>query len=52
MGEQAATLIPDARLRVFDGAGHGLPMERPAEFTTAVLDFLAVDPARLGNDEV
>jgi pimeloyl-ACP methyl ester carboxylesterase len=40
MGEQAATLIPDARLRVFDGAGHGLPMERPAEFTTAVLDFL------------
>ncbi|HEX5116945.1 MAG TPA: alpha/beta fold hydrolase [Pseudonocardiaceae bacterium] len=40
MGERAAQLIPDARLRVFDGAGHGLPMERPAEFDAAVLDFL------------
>jgi pimeloyl-ACP methyl ester carboxylesterase len=41
MGRQAAELVPDARLRVFDGAGHGLPMERPDEFNAAVLAFLA-----------
>lgn len=40
MGRQAAELIPDARLTVFDGAGHGLPMERPAQFDAAVLEFL------------
>lgn len=33
--------IPGARKEVFRGAGHMLTMERPADFTQLVLDFLA-----------
>jgi len=32
--------LPDARLRQFPGARHGLPLERPQAFNRAVLDFL------------
>jgi len=32
--------IADARLVVIDGAGHMVPMERPAEFAAAVREFL------------
>lgn len=32
--------LPDARLRHFAGARHGLPLERPEAFNQAVLEFL------------
>lgn len=34
-------LLPNGRLRRFAGARHGLPLERPEEFSRAVLEFLA-----------
>jgi pimeloyl-ACP methyl ester carboxylesterase len=43
-GEEAERFVaglPDGRLRRFDGARHGLPLERPGEFNRAVLEFLA-----------
>ena len=48
-GEEARAFVaalPDARLREFAGARHGLPLERPEEFNRALLEFLgpAVDP--------
>lgn len=41
MGEQLATLVPDGRLVVVADAAHYLNLERPSEFDSAVLDFLA-----------
>lgn len=32
--------LPDARLVLFPGTGHGLPLEEPAAFNRAVLEFL------------
>src|SRR5690349_18529121 len=48
-GEEARAFVaalPDARLREFAGARHGLPLERPEEFNRALLEFLgpAADP--------
>lgn len=42
-----ADSIPDCRRAVIPGAGHLAPMERPAEFTAAVLEFLS-QPGVLG----
>jgi pimeloyl-ACP methyl ester carboxylesterase len=39
--EAFAAGIPGARLVVIEGAGHMVPLERPAEFTAAVRQFLA-----------
>jgi pimeloyl-ACP methyl ester carboxylesterase len=39
--EAYAAGIAGARLAVIEGAGHMVPMERPAEFTAAVREFLA-----------
>jgi pimeloyl-ACP methyl ester carboxylesterase len=36
-----ADAIPGARLELFDGVGHLLPWERPAEFTALVEEFFA-----------
>ena len=40
LGQETKRLLPHAELRVFDGAGHSIPIERPAEFNQALLDFL------------
>ena len=37
-----ATAIPGARLVVIPSAGHVPPVERPADTTAAILDFLRV----------
>jgi pimeloyl-ACP methyl ester carboxylesterase len=42
--EVLASLLPDARLQRFDGAGHLLYWEQPKRFVRVVADFLA-DPA-------
>jgi pimeloyl-ACP methyl ester carboxylesterase len=36
-----ANAIPGARLELFEGVGHLLPWERPAEFVALVEEFLA-----------
>ncbi len=41
-------LLPRAALRVVDGAGHAVHLERPRELLGAVEDFLAVIPAQAG----
>jgi pimeloyl-ACP methyl ester carboxylesterase len=41
MGEKTHDLIPGSKLTVFDGAGHGLPQERPLEFSQEVIGFLS-----------
>ena len=44
--EVLASLLPDARLQRFDGAGHLLYWEQPKRFVRAVTDFLTdPDPA-------
>lgn len=40
MGQQTHQLIPNSRLLVFEGCGHGVPSERPEEFNKAVMEFL------------
>lgn len=40
LGRETAQRLPHAEMKVFDGVGHGLPIERPEEFNQAVLDFL------------
>jgi len=37
---RVARLLPAARVVTIPGAGHLLPMERPQETATAILDFL------------
>jgi pimeloyl-ACP methyl ester carboxylesterase len=39
-GEAFAAAMPDARLIVFPGTHHALPLEAPQEFNAAVLQFL------------
>ena len=41
MGEKTHDLIPGSKMTVFDGAGHGLPAERPLEFSEEVTGFLS-----------
>jgi pimeloyl-ACP methyl ester carboxylesterase len=38
--ERFVAILPDARLRQFPGARHGLPLEMPETFNRAVLEFL------------
>jgi pimeloyl-ACP methyl ester carboxylesterase len=38
--KQAAAAIPGATLRVLDGSGHWLPLERPAEFNALLRGFI------------
>jgi pimeloyl-ACP methyl ester carboxylesterase len=45
---ELAELIPGARLTVFEGAAHGVNVERAEAFNAAVLDFLAA-PAPVGR---
>lgn len=40
--EALAAGIPDATLRLFDGAGHNLHLERPVEVAAATADWMAV----------
>jgi len=42
-GRALAARIPGARLRVIPGAGHLLPLDRPAELATALYGFLRGD---------
>jgi pimeloyl-ACP methyl ester carboxylesterase len=41
MGRATQRLIAHSQLRIFDGAGHNLPTERPDEFNQAILSFLS-----------
>ncbi|MGD8984806.1 MAG: alpha/beta hydrolase [Desulfobacteraceae bacterium] len=41
MGKELEAEMPDARLIVFEQAGHGLYWEAPHLFNPAVLDFLS-----------
>lgn len=41
MARETHRLIPNSKLKVFDGVGHLIPTETPDEFNRAVLDFLA-----------
>lgn len=38
--EEIAAAIPGAQLTVIEGAGHLVPLERPAETTTAIVEWL------------
>lgn len=38
---ELGTIVPGAEVRVFEQAAHSVYFEKPAEFNTAVLDFLA-----------
>ncbi len=44
--ERFVAALPDARLRRFPGARHGLPLEMPEAFNRAVLEFLQPGLAR------
>lgn len=44
LGHQLTQAIPDARLRVIDGAGHNPMWDRSDQFNHATLDFLAGSP--------
>ncbi|MEO1856009.1 MAG: alpha/beta fold hydrolase [Rubritalea sp.] len=37
----AVDVLPNAQLRIIPGCGHRVPWEKPAEFTSAVREFLA-----------
>ena len=41
LGERTAALVPGARFRVYEGAGHFLPEERPAELADDLRDLVA-----------
>jgi pimeloyl-ACP methyl ester carboxylesterase len=43
-GERLASLVPGARLRLIEGAGHLVQEDAPAELTAALADFLAPAP--------
>lgn len=40
-----AAQLPKARLRIFPGAHHAVPLEQPKRFNAAVLRFLKAEPA-------
>lgn len=42
IGRRTAALLPDARFRLYEGAGHFLPDERPAEVSTDMLALAAL----------
>lgn len=42
IGRRTAELLPDARFRLYEGAGHFLPDERPDELTADVLALAAL----------
>lgn len=44
MARRTAELVPASELLVLEGAGHGVPAERPDELHAAVLGFLAGGP--------
>lgn len=44
-GAEIAGRIPDARMRVLEGAGHLANLEQPAAFNRALLDHLTTRPA-------
>jgi len=44
--QRFVAILPNARLRQFPGARHGLPLERPEAFNRAVLEFLQPGTAR------
>ncbi len=46
IGEEMATILPDARLAVLEGAGHLSNLERPTEFTSTLRAFLDAHPDR------
>lgn len=55
LAERTAHLVPDATLRVLEGAHHSIPSERPEELHEVVADFLsgeANDPRRRRSIEV
>ena len=39
-----AQTIPNAALKIIDNSGHMSPLEQPAAFNAALLEFLDVDP--------
>lgn len=41
--EDFASMLPSARLKVFAGAHHALPLEVPEEFSAELLDFLQAE---------
>jgi 3-oxoadipate enol-lactonase len=41
---ELASLIPDSKLTIMDGQGHGVQWEAAAEFNSAVTEFLATTP--------
>jgi len=49
LSEELAAAIPNARLAVLDGGGHGFNAEISARFNRAVLDFLAQNALRKGQ---
>jgi pimeloyl-ACP methyl ester carboxylesterase len=51
-GREAAELMPDSRLEVFEGVGHLPQVEAPGRFVIAVQRFLAeTEPARFDREE-
>jgi pimeloyl-ACP methyl ester carboxylesterase len=41
-GETYAKLIPNAQLKIVNGAGHSAPAEKPEETARLIIDFLTV----------
>jgi len=51
-GRDAATVLPDARFEVFDGAGHFPHCDNPVRFTDLLLNFLdTTEAAHLDPDD-
>jgi pimeloyl-ACP methyl ester carboxylesterase len=46
IGQRTAALIPDAQFRLYEGAGHFLPEERPAQLATDLLELAEVASGR------
>jgi pimeloyl-ACP methyl ester carboxylesterase len=46
IGRRTAALLPDARFRLYEGAGHFLPDERPEELAADVLALAALADIR------
>ena len=46
IGRRTAELLPDARFRLFEGAGHFLPDERPDELAADILALAALADIR------
>jgi pimeloyl-ACP methyl ester carboxylesterase len=49
-GERTAEIIPGSRFRLYPGAGHFLPEERPAELAADIMDLLKrIEPGPPGH---